>query len=214
MSPELVIPPNHLILCRPLLLPWQAHFLPLNYQGSPYIHCSCLVASDSLWPHGLQHARPPCPSPTSRVYPNSCQLSPWCHPTISSSVIPFSSHSQSSPASGSFPMSWLFTSGGQSIGVSASTSVLPMNIQDWPPLGWTGWSPCSSRDSQESSPTPQFKNISSLVLGWRKHKLESRLPGEISIISDMQMTPPLWQKVKKNQRASWWKWKRRVKKLA
>ena len=97
------------------------------------------VMSSSLWPHRLQHARPPCPSPTPRVYPNSCPLSRWCHPTISSSVIPFSSCPQSSPASGSFQMGQLFASGGQSIGVSASTSVLPMNIQDWFPLGWTGW---------------------------------------------------------------------------
>ena len=97
------------------------------------------VKSDSLWPNRLQHARPPCPSPTPGVYPNSCTLSQWCHPTISSSVVPFSSCSQSFPASGSFPMSQVFASGGQSIGVSASTSVLPMNTQDWSPLGWTGW---------------------------------------------------------------------------
>ena len=89
--------------------------------------------------HGWQHTRPPCPSPTPRVSPNSCPLSWWCHPTISSSVIPFSSCLQSFPASGSFPVSQLFTSCGQSIGVSASTSVLPMNTQDWSPLGWTGW---------------------------------------------------------------------------
>ena len=95
--------------------------------------------SDSLRPHELQHARPPCPSPAPRVHPNPCPLCPWCHPTISSSVVPFSSCPQSFPASGSFSMSQLFTSGGQSIGVSASTSVLPMNTQDWPPLGWTGW---------------------------------------------------------------------------
>ena len=98
--------------------------------------------SDSLWPHGLQHARLSCPSPTPRVYANSCPLSRWCHPTISSSVIPFSSCLQSFPASGSFLMSWLFfdhSSGGQSITASASSSVLPMNIQDWFPLGWTGW---------------------------------------------------------------------------
>ena len=90
--------------------------------------------SDSLRLHGLQHARPPCPSPTPRVHPNPCPLSWWCHPTISSSVIPFCSCLQSFPASGSFPTSQLFTSGGQSIGVSASASVLPMNIQDWFPL--------------------------------------------------------------------------------
>ena len=97
------------------------------------------VMSDSLQPHELQHARPPCPSPTPGVHPNPCPLSRWCHSTISSSVVPFSSCPQSFPASGSFPMSQLFAWGGQSIGVSASTSVLPMNIQDWSPLGWTGW---------------------------------------------------------------------------
>ena len=86
-----------------------------------------------------QHARPPCPSPTPRVYSNSCPSSWWCHPSISSSVIPFSSCPQSIPASGSFPMSQLFTWGGQSTGVSASASVLPMNTQDWSPSGWTGW---------------------------------------------------------------------------
>ena len=95
--------------------------------------------SNSLWPHGLQNTRFPCPSPTPRAYLNSCPLRQWCHPTISSSVIPFSSRLQSFPASGSFPVSQLFTSGGHSIGISASTSVLPMNIQDWFPLGWTGW---------------------------------------------------------------------------
>ena len=97
------------------------------------------VMSDSLWPHELQHARPLCPSPTPGVYPNSCPSTWWCHPAISSSVVPFSSCPQSFPASGSFPMSQLFTSGGQSIGASASASVLPMNTQDWSPLGWTGW---------------------------------------------------------------------------
>ena len=97
------------------------------------------VVSDHLRPHGLQHARPLCPSPTPGVHINPCQLSRWCHPTISSSVVPFSSCLQSFPASGSFPVSQFFTSGGQSTGVSASTSVLPMNIQDWFPLGWTGW---------------------------------------------------------------------------
>ena len=95
--------------------------------------------SDSLWPYALQHARPPCPSPTPGAWSNSCSPSWWCHPTISSSVIPFSSWLQSCLASGSFPMSQFFTSGGQSIGVSALASVLPMNIQDWFPLGLTGW---------------------------------------------------------------------------
>ena len=95
--------------------------------------------SNSLQPHGLQHARPSCPSPTPGVYPNSFSLSRWWHPTISSSVIPFSSCLQSFPASWSFQMSQLFTSGGQSIGVTASTSILPMNTHDWSLLGWTGW---------------------------------------------------------------------------
>ena len=103
------------------------------------VQFSCSVMSNSLWPHELQYTRPPCPSPTPRVYSNSCPLSRWCHPTISSSVVPVSSRLQSFSASGSFQMSQLFTGGGQSIGVSASTSVLPMNIQDWFPLGWTGW---------------------------------------------------------------------------
>ena len=97
------------------------------------------VTSDSLRPHGLQHIRPPCPSPTPGIYPNSCPLSQWRHPTISSCVVPFSSCPQSFPASGSFQMIQLFASGGQSIRVSASTSVPPMNTQDWSPLGWTGW---------------------------------------------------------------------------
>jgi len=103
-----------------------------------YLYLSS-VQFDSLWPHELQHARPPCPSPTPGVSSNSCPLSRWCHPTISSFVVPFSSHLQSFLASGSFQMSQLFTSGGQSIGVSVSTSVLPMNTQDWSPKGWTGW---------------------------------------------------------------------------
>ena len=97
------------------------------------------VMSDSLQPSELQHAKPPCPSPTPRAYSNSCPLSRWCHPTISSSVVPFSSCLQSLPPSGSFPMSWFFTSSGQSIRVSASASVFPMNIQDWFPLASTGW---------------------------------------------------------------------------
>ena len=96
---------------------------------------SCLT----LQPHELQHSRPPCPSPTPGVHPNSCPLSRWCHPIISSSVVPFSSCPQSFPASGSFQKSQLFTSGGKSIGVSASASVLPMNTQDWSALGWAGW---------------------------------------------------------------------------
>ena len=97
------------------------------------------VVSKSLWPHGLQHARPPCPSPTTRAYSNSCPLSWWCHPIISSSVFPFSSCLHSFPASGILQVSQFFASAGWSTGVSASASVLPLNVQDWFPLGWTGW---------------------------------------------------------------------------
>ena len=103
------------------------------------VQFSRAVVSDSLRPHEPQHARPPCSSPTPGVHPNPCPLSRWCHPIISSFVIPFSSCPQSFPASGSFQMSQLFASGGQSIGVSASTPVLPLNTQDWSPLEWTGW---------------------------------------------------------------------------
>ena len=103
------------------------------------VQFSCSVMSDSLRPHGLQHARSPCPSPTPRVYSNSCPLSRWCHPTISSSVVPFSSCLQSFPASGSFQISHFFASDGQSIGVSASASVLPKKSQGWSPSEWTGW---------------------------------------------------------------------------
>ena len=109
--------------------------------GLASVQFSRSVMHDSLGPYELQHTRPPCPSPTPGDCSNSCPLSRWCHPTISSSVIPFSSFPQSFPESGAFPMSHLFISGGQSIGVSVSISisVLPMNTQDWPPLGWTGW---------------------------------------------------------------------------
>ena len=117
-------------------------------------------------PMRLQHIRPPYPSPTVGVHLNPCPLTWWCHPTISSSVVPFSSCLQSFLASGSFPRSQFFASGGQSIGVWASASVLPVNVPDWFPLGWTGWIPWSPRDSQESSPTPQFKSISSLALSF------------------------------------------------
>ena len=114
-----------------------AHSWELNVHSS--VQSSHSVVSDSLQPHDPHHARPPCPTPTPRVHTNPCPLSHWCHPTISSSVIHFSSCPQHIQASGSFQMSQLFASGGQSIGVSASTSVLPMNTQDWSPLGWTGW---------------------------------------------------------------------------
>ena len=110
-----------------------------SIKGFSSVQFSCSVMSDSLQPHELQHARPPCPSPASGVHSDSCPSSRWCHPTISSSVIPFFSCPQSLPASESFLMSQLFAWGGQSIGVSASTSVLPMNTEDWSPLEWTGW---------------------------------------------------------------------------
>ena len=130
---------------------WSNHFIIWHFRQNVYLMLKVIIAkfssvqfshsvvSDSLWPHEPQHARPPCPSSTARVYPNPCPLSQWCHPTISSSVVHFSFCPQSFPASGSFQMSQFFTSGGQTIGVSASPSVLPINIQDWSPLGWTGW---------------------------------------------------------------------------
>ena len=143
------------------------------------------VLSDCLQPHGLQHARPPCPLPTSRVYSNSCSLSWWCHPTISSSVVPFSSCLQSFPASGSFLMSQFFTSGGQSTGVSASASVLPMNIQDWSPLGWTGWISLLSKGLSRVFSNTAVQKHHSLVLSflygptltslyehWKNHSLD------------------------------------------
>ena len=149
------------------------------------VQFSCSVMSNTLWPHGLQHARTHCPSSTPGVYPNSCPLSWWCHPTISSSVVPVFFHLQSFSASGSFQMSQLFASGGQNIGVSASTSVLPRNTQDWSLLGWTGWISLQSKNSQEASPTPQFKSASSSVLSflysptlpsihycWKNHNLD------------------------------------------
>ena len=132
--------------------------------------------SDSLWPHGLQHTRLPCPSPTPRAYSNSCPLSQWCHPTVSSSVVPFSCL-QSFPASGSFPMSQFFTSGAQSIGVSTSASVIPMNIQDWFPLGWTG---LISLKSKELS-----RVFSSTTI--RKHRFFGIHPSLFSLI----LRPPL-----------------------
>ena len=126
------------------------------------------VVSDSLRPHESQQARPPCPSPTPRVHSNSCPSSQWCHPAISSSVklVPFSSCLQSFPAAGSFPMSQLFAWGGQNIGVSASTSVLPMNTQDWSPLGWTGWIALQSRGLSRIFSNTTVQSINSLVLSF------------------------------------------------
>ena len=131
-----------------------------------WVRLSRSFVSDSLRPHGPQHARPPCPSPTPRACSNSCLLSQWCHPTISSSVIPFSSCLQSFPASGSFPVSQFLASGGQSTGASASTSVLPMNIQDWFPLGFTGLISLQSKRLSRIFSNTQFKSINSLVLSF------------------------------------------------
>ena len=125
---------NHSHPCQYLLM--CLYYSYLQFSSVQFSHS---VMSDSLRPHELQHTRPPCPSPTLRVHPNPCPSSRWCHPAISSSVVPFSSCPQSFPPLGSFPMSQLFAWSGQSIGVSASISVLPMNTQDWSPLGWTGW---------------------------------------------------------------------------
>ena len=119
-------------------LPMSIILFSMSVSTFSSVQFSLSVVFDSLWPHGLQHARPPCPSPTLGVYSNSCPLCQKCHPTISSSVIPFSFCLQSFPASGYFQMSQLFASGGHSVGVSAAASVLPVNIQDWFPLGWTG----------------------------------------------------------------------------
>ena len=163
------------------MINWQ-QFVLLNFTDS--VQFSRSVVSDSLQPREAQHAKPPCPSPAPRVHPSPCLLSQWCHPTISSSVVPFSC-SQSFPASGFFPVSQLFTSGGQSIGVSASTSVLPMNTQDWSALGCTGWISLQSKGLSRVFPTPQFKSINSSALSfllvqlsqsihdhWKNHRLD------------------------------------------
>ena len=134
--------------------------------GEGSVQFSRSVVSDSLWPHELQHTRPPCPSPTPRVHPNPCPLSWWCHPTISSSVVPFSSCPQSFPASGSFQMSELFAWGGQSTGVSTSTSVLPMNTQDWSPLEWTGWISLQSKGLSRVFSNTTLQRINSSVLSF------------------------------------------------
>ena len=140
-----------------------------------------VVMSDSLWPHGLRHIRPPCPSPTPGVYSNSCPSSRWCHEIISSCVVLFFSHLQSFPASGSFPMSQFFASGGQSIGTSASASVLSKNIQDWFPLGLTGWISLQSKSllqhhSSKASilwcPAFFIVQLTSVHDCWKNHSFE------------------------------------------
>ena len=145
---------------------------PVNCEFSS-VHFSQSVISDSLQPHELQHARPLCPSPNARVYPNSCPLRQWCHPTISPSVVPFSSWSQSFPPSESFQISLLFASSGQSIGVSASTSVLPMNTQDWSPSGWTGLISLQSKGLksllQHHSSKASIFRCSAFFTAWLSH---------------------------------------------
>ena len=149
------------------------------------VQFSSWVISASFRPHGLQHARLPCPSPTPEVYWNSCPLSRWCHPTISSSIVPFSSSLQSFPASESFQMSQLFTSGSQRIGVSALASVLPVNIQDWFPLGWTDWISLQSKGLSRVFSNTTVQDINSSALSflysptltsihdyWRNHSLD------------------------------------------
>ena len=172
-----------------------SHYLSLAYVSRLYLwsysYCSissvqfsCSVMSDSLWPHESQHARPPCPSPTPRVHSNLCPWNRWCHPAISSSVVPFSCP-QSLPASESFPMSQLFTWGGQSIGISALASVLPMNTQDWSPLEWTGWISLQSKGfsrvfSNTTIQNLQFfsaqlssqSNSTSIHDHWQNHSLD------------------------------------------
>ena len=143
------------------------------------------VVSNYLRPHESQHTRPPCPSPTPGVYPNLCPLSRWCHPTISSSVVPFSSCPQPFPASGSFLMSQLFASGGRRTGVSASTSVIPMNTQDWFPLGRTGWTSLQSKGLSRVFSNTTVQSINSSALSflysptltsihdyWKNHSLD------------------------------------------
>ena len=151
---------------------------------------------DSLQPHGLQHARPLCPSPAPRAYLDSCPLSQWCYPTISSSVIPFSSCLQSFPASESFKMSKFFASGGQSIGVLASASALPVNIQDWFPLAWTCQISLQSKGLSRVFSNITFKSINSSVLSffdsptltsihdhWKNHSLDYMVFGWQSNVS-------------------------------
>ena len=161
-------------------------YMPRSWIAGSLVQFSSVTQSCLTLCNPMDWSMPglPCQSPTPRVYPNSCPLSQWCHLTISSSVVPFSSCLQSFPTSRSFQMSQLFALGGQNIGVSALTSVLPMNTQDWSPLGWTGWI-FSPRDSQESSPTTQFKSINSSALSllysptltsiydnWKNHSID------------------------------------------
>ena len=143
------------------------HKVDTFYQNPSIFVVVLQVVSDSLWCHRLQNTRLPSPSPSLRVCPNSCPLNWWCHPITSSSVTFFSFCLQSFPASGSFPVSWLFVSGGQSIGVSASASFFPMNIQGWFPLGLTGLISLQSKGLSRTSAAPCFKNIDFSALALR-----------------------------------------------
>ena len=162
-------------------------FLPLQIFESyrRISQFSSSVMSDSLWPHETQHTRHPCPSTTPGVYSNSCPSSQWCHPAIPSSVVTFSSCPQTHPASGSFPVSQLFTWGDQSIGVSASASVHPMNTQNWSPLGWTGWISLQSKALSTVFPSTTFQKhqfsalsflhsptLTSIHDHWKNHSLD------------------------------------------
>ena len=157
----------------------------ISFLSFTSVHFSLSVVSDSLQPHESQHTRPPCPSPTPGVHPNPCPLCWWCHPTISPSVVHFSSHLQSFPASGSFQVSQLFASGDQSIGLSASASVLPMNTQDWSPLWWTGWLSLQSKGLPRVFSNTTVQSINPPVLSflysptltsihdhWKNHSLD------------------------------------------
>ena len=159
--------------------------LATNIQFSS-VQFSRSVMSDSLRPHESQHTRPPCPSPTPRVHSDWRPLSWWCHPAISSSVIPFSYCLQSLPPSGSFPMSQLFAWRGQSTGVSASALVLPMNTQDWSPLGWTGWISLQSKElSRVFSNTTVQKH---LVVQWLRIHFPMQGMGARSLVGDLHRT--------------------------
>ena len=155
----------------PVITTWSGSARITSHPASAFrpissVQFSWWVVSDSLRPHGPQHARLPCPSPTPGAYSNSCPSNQWFHPTISSSVILFSSHLQSFPASGSFPMNQFFTSGGQSIGVSVSAWVLPVNIQDWFPLGWTGWISLQSKRLSRVFSIASVQKMNSSVLSF------------------------------------------------
>ena len=163
---EVLIYPLSFHAFTPSLMQFSLGNATPHWMALSSVQFSLSVVSDSLRPHGLQHARPPCPSPTPGAYSNSCPLHQWCHPTILSSVVPLSSHLQFFRASGSLPMSWFFASGGQSIGVSASASVLPMNTQDWFPLGWTGWISLQSKGLAGVSSNTTVQSINSSALNF------------------------------------------------